>query len=175
MKRCLIIVFFSIGFAQVSFAQIDLGKLDINSILGQVMKVQRGFAPKFFLGNTPLQKIQKVEEILGLKQNEEVNRLFKTFKTGRTVYRIAAFTGSAIAVYGFAKKANAAAQTGNYQGAIVAGLTSIGTGLAVKFLTKSASYKAVDIFNGIAVKKIRDIFSIAPASNTVGVGLYVKL
>mgnify|MGYP001599981346 CR=1 FL=1 len=28
---------------------------------------------------------------------------------------------------------------------------------------------------GIAVKKIKDIFSIAPASNTAGVGLYVKL
>jgi hypothetical protein len=33
----------------------------------------------------------------------------------------------------------------------------------------------VDIFNGIAVKKIKDIFSIAPASNTAGIGLYVKL
>ncbi len=175
MKKYLVILFLSVGLAQSVSAQIDLGKLDINSILGQVMNVQKGFAPKFFLGNTPLQKIQKVEEILGLKQNEEINRLFRTFKTGRTVYRLAAFTGSAIAVYGFAKKANAAAQTGNYQGAIIAGLTSIGTGLAVKFLTKGASYKAVDLFNGIAVKKIKDIFSIAPASNTFGVGLYAKL
>lgn len=31
--------------------------------------------------------------------------------------------------------------------------------LIVKFLTKSAAYKAVDIFNDIAVKKIIDIFS----------------
>lgn len=51
----------------------------------------------------------------------------------------------------------------------------MGTGLIIKFLTKGASYKAVDIFNGIAVKKIKDIFSIGPASNIAGVGLYVKL
>jgi hypothetical protein len=59
--------------------------------------------------------------------------------------------------------------------ALASGLVSIGTGLIVKFLTKNASYKAVDIFNGIAARKIKDIFSIAPASNTMGIGLYVKL
>ena len=139
------------------------------------MKVQKGFAPKFFLGNTPLQKIQKVEEILGLKQNEDVNRLFRTFKTGRTVYRIASAAGGALAIYSIARKANQAAQSQNYSGVLAAGLTSVASGLAVKFLTKGAAYKAVDIFNGIAVKKIKDIFSIAPASNTAGVGLYVKL
>lgn len=156
-------------------AQIDLNNLDLKNILGQVMQVQKGFAPKFFLGNTPLQKIQKVEEILGLKQNEEINRLFKTFKTGRAIYRVAAFAGSAIAVYGIAKKIDKAAQTQNYQGALITGITSIASGLAIKFLTKGASYKAVDIFNGVAIKKIKDIFSVAPSSNTLGVGLYVKL
>ena len=59
--------------------------------------------------------------------------------------------------------------------ALYSGISAISSGLIVKFLTKGASYKAVDIFNGIAVKKIKDIFSIAPASNTAGVGLYVKL
>ena len=36
-------------------------------------------------------------------------------------------------------------------------------------------FKAVDIFNGIAARKIKDIFSIKPASNNMGIGLYVKL
>ena len=54
-------------------------------------------------------------------------------------------------------------------------LGSIATGVITKILTKKASYKAVDIFKGIARKKIQDIFSIQPASSNIGVGLYVKL
>jgi hypothetical protein len=68
-----------------------------------------------------------------------------------------------------------ASASNDYKAALYSGLSAIASGLAVKFLTKGASYKAVDIFNGIVVKKIKDIFSIAPASNTAGVGLYVKL
>ena len=52
---------------------------------------------------------------------------------------------------------------------------SIVTGVVTKILTKKASYKAVDIFNGIVRKKIQDIFSIQPASSTLGIGVYVKL
>ena len=175
MKKYLVILIIGVFSVKSASAQIDINNLDLNKILGQVMNVQHGFAPKFFLGGTPLQKIQKVEEILGLKQNEDINRLFRTYKTGRTIYRVASFAGGALAIYGIAKKANNAVQNQNYSGLLTGGLVTIGSGLAVKFLTKAASYKAVDLFNGIAVKKIKDILSVAPASNTAGVGLYVKL
>lgn len=158
-----------------SSAQIDLDNIDINDIIGKVMYVDKGFAPKFALGNTPIQKINKVAEILGLKKNETINKLFNTFKTGRIVYKVAAYAGSAIAVYAIVRKLDKAAKSNDYSGALYSGLGSIGSGLIVKFLTKGASYKAVDIFNGIAAKKIKDIFSIAPASGTAGIGLYVKL
>jgi hypothetical protein len=176
MRRLsLLILFVSVFFAKSSFAQVDLNNIDIQDIIGKVMHVDKGFSPKFYLGKTPIEQIDKVAEILGLKKNEEVNRLFKTFKTGRTVYKVAAYAGGAIALYGVARKLNNSSKTNDYNAALYSGLSAIASGLAVKFLTKGASYKAVDIFNGIAVKKIKDIFSIAPASGSAGVGLYVKL
>ena len=75
------------SFTQKSFAQIDLNNIDIKDIIGKVMHVEKGFAPKFSLGKTPIEKINKVAEILGLKKNE-VNRLFNTFKTGRTFIKL---------------------------------------------------------------------------------------
>ncbi len=162
-------------FSKKSSAQIDLNNIDIRDIIGKVIHVDKGFAPKFALGNTPIQKINKVAEILGLKKNETVNKLFNTFKTGRILYKVAAYAGSAIAVYAIVRKIENSVKSNNYSGALYSGIGAIGSGLIVKFLTKGASYKAVDIFNGIAAKKIKDIFSIAPASNTAGIGLYVKL
>lgn len=162
----------------VSAQVVDLGKfgeLDVNDILGKVMNVKRGFAPKFSLGNLSIPKIAKVAEILGVKKNNQVNKLFSTFKTGRTVYKIASYAGGALAVYGVARKIGDSLTKTSTKTAITSGLVTIGSGLIVKFLTKAASYKAVDIFNGIAVRKIKDIFSIKPASNTAGLGLYVKL
>lgn len=153
-------------------AQIDLNNIDLGDIIGKVMNVKRGFAPKFSLGNISIPKVSKVAEILGLKRNEQVNRLFNTFKTGRTVYKVAAYAGGALAIYGVVKKIGDDSTT---SAALTSGLVTIGSGLIVKFLTKAASYKAVDIFNGIAIKKIKDILSVAPASNTMGIGLYVKL
>ena len=176
MKRSAAIVFLIFTgflFSTKSIAQVDLNNIDINDIIGKVMYVQKGFAPKFSLGNTPIQKINKVAEILGLKKNETINRLFNTFKTGRIIYKVAAFAGGAIVVYGLARKIGNSAN--DYSGALYSGLGAAASGLIVKFLTKGAAYKAVDIFNGIAVKKIKDIFSIAPASGTAGIGLYVKL
>jgi hypothetical protein len=104
-----------------------------------------------------------------------VNKLFNTFRTGRIIYKAAAYAGGAIAVYSLVRKTEKSVQSQNYNTALYSGLSAIGSGLIVKFLTKGASYKAVDIFNGIATKKIKDIFSIAPASSTAGIGLYVKL
>jgi hypothetical protein len=168
-------IFICLLITQKSSAQIDLSHVDIQDIIGKVMHVEKGFAPKFSLGKTPIDKISKVAEILGLKKNDNVNKLFNTFKTGRIIYKVAAFTGSAIVVYGLIRKIDNSIVNKDYNTALYSGIGAVGTGLVIKFLTKGASYKAVDIFNGIAVKKIRDIFSIAPASNTAGIGLYVKL
>ena len=176
MKKSTAITLFILAgllFSIKSNAQIDLDNIDINDIIGKVMYVQKGFAPKFSLGNTPIQKINKVAEILGLKKNETINRLFNTFKTGRIIYKVAAYAGGAIVVYGLARKIEKSAS--DYSTALYSGLGAVGSGLIVKFLTKGASYKAVDIFNGIAAKTIKDIFSVAPATGTAGIGLYVKL
>ena len=172
--------FFLVGFSNRSEAQFDLKKLDLNNldlkdIIGKVMHVEHGFAPKFSLGNIRIPKIPKVAEILGLKKSPQVNKLFNTFRTGRTIFQLTSYAGSAVALYGVIKSAGDSASKVNYKGALLGGLTSIATGVLVKLLTKGAAYKAVDIFNGIAARKIKDIFSIKPASNSMGVGLYVKL
>ena len=80
-----LLAFAALLFAEKSFAQVDLNNLDLKDIIGKVMHVEKGFAPKFSLGRTPIQKVSKVAEILGLKQNEDVNKLFKTFKTGTVI------------------------------------------------------------------------------------------
>jgi hypothetical protein len=175
-KHILIIAILFLGITKQSSAQIDLENLDLNDIIGRVMKVERGFSPEFFLGNIKIPKIPKVAEILGMKRNPDVNKLFNTFRTGRTIFQITSYAGSAVALYGVVKKAAGdSASRANYKGALIGGLTSVATGVLVKLLTKGAAYKAVDIFNGIAARKIKDIFSIAPASNTMGIGLYVKI
>lgn len=175
MKKTLLFISLALLACKPLSAQIDLNNLNFDKILGRVLNVQHGFAPKFSLGSTPIKKIVKVAEIIGLKGNGQAMKLFSTFRTGRTVYRIASYAGTAIAAYGAIKAGNSTATKTSYQGAIVSGITSIGTGLIVKFLTKGAAYKAVDIFNGAVRKKIKDIFSIKPASSTMGMGLYVKI
>ena len=171
-----LVVCFAAGNAS---AQIDFNNLSLNKILGRALNVQKGFAPKFSLANQPIDKIFKVAEIIGLKKNEQATKLFNTFKTGRTIYKVASYLGTAISAYAAIRAIDKAASNKDYQTALATGLGSIGSGLIVKFLTKGASYKAVDIFNGIlrnTIKdKIKDIFSIAPASSTLGVGVYVKL
>ena len=156
-------------------AQIDLNNLNLDKILGKVLNVQRGFAPKFSLGSLSIPKIAKVAEIIGLKKSEQAIKLFNTFKTGRTVYKIASYAGGAIAAYSAIKAIDKSSLKEDYQKPLIGALSSSASGLLVKFLTKSASYKAVDVFNGVVKKKIKDIFSIAPASSTMGMGVYVKL
>ena len=174
-KHILIIAILFLGICKQSSAQFDLENLDIKDLLGKVMKVEKGFSPDFFLGNLKIPKIPKVAEILGMKKNPEVNKLFNTFRTGRTIFHITSYAGSAVAIYGAIKALGDSVKSSDYKGALVGGLSSALTGLIVKLLTKKAAYKAVDIFNGIAARKIKDIFSIAPASNTMGIGIYVKL
>ena len=179
MKKIIAISLFICFAAANATAQIDINNLSLDKIFGKLLEVQKGFAPKFSLGNQPIDKIFKVAEIIGLKRNEQATKLFNTFKTGRTVYKVASYLGTAISAYAAIKAIDKAATNKDYQTALATGLSSIGSGLIVKFLTKGASYKAVDIFNGIIrnkVKdKIRDILSIAPASSKLGIGVYVKL
>ncbi len=158
-----------------SSAQIDFKNLKLDNILGRALNVQKGFAPKFSLGSIGIPKIMKVAEIIGLKKNTQAIKLFNTFKTGRTVYRIAEYAGMAVSAYGAIKALDKNALKEQYQKPLTAALSTMATGLIVKLLTKGASYKAVDVFNGVIKNKVKDIFSVAPASSTMGMGLYVKL
>ncbi len=175
MKKHITVLIIACSFAMSSNAQIDLNNLNLKDILGKVMHVKKGFVPKFSLGNIALPKINKVAEILGMKKNEKINSLFNTFRTGRWVFRIAGYAGTAVALYGVATKLGDSLTNKNNRAALATGLISMASGVLVKLLTKAASYKAVDLFNGMAIKKIKDIFSIRPASNTIGIGLYAKL
>lgn len=168
--------------AKISYAQIDIDKIldpkkiiNINDIVGKVLSVKKGFAPKFSLGKMEIPKVAKVAQVFNVKGNAQALKLFNTFKTGRTIYRVAAFAGSAIAVYGTIRSVDKAVKKEDYKGALIGGLSTIGAGLITKFLTKAAAYKAVDVFNGVARKKIGDILSVRPAESTLGVGLFVKL
>ena len=176
MKKIIIatLLFISVSAGKAS-AQIDIDNLDLKDILGRAMNVTHGFSPKFSIGNISLPKISKVGEILGLKKNIDVMKYFNTFKTGRSIYKIASYAGGAASVYGIIKRVSDSAQSTSYKTALVGGLTTLATGVLVKLLTKAAAYKAVDIFNGIAARKIKDIFSIKPATNTIGVGVFAKL
>jgi len=179
MKKGTLIVLVVTMLFSKSFAQIDFDKVlnmdNLQNLLGKTMNVKKGFAPKFSIGSIAIPNINKLGEVFGLKQNEEINRLFKTYKTGRTVYRIASYAGSAIVIYGSVKSLDKAAIKQDYQGALISGLSGIGVGLLSKLLTKQASYKAVDLFNGMVKRKIKDILSVKPASATIGMGVYVKL
>ena len=176
MKKYVCVLFTLLVFSTMKLnAQIDLSNLDLKDIIGRVMHVTHGYAPKFALGNISIPKISKVGDILGLKKNLDVMKYFNTFKTGRSIYKIASYAGGAAALYGVIKKVSDSSQSTGYKTALVSGLTTLATGVLVKLLTKAAAYKAVDVFNGIAVRKIKDIFSLRPASVTMGVGLYVKL
>ncbi|MBL0144690.1 MAG: hypothetical protein IPP48_01980 [Chitinophagaceae bacterium] len=176
MKKISVVFLMTVCFFSTANAQIDLNKIiNVDQLLGKVLNVQKGFAPKFSLGNTPFSKISKVAEIIGLKKNDKANKLFNTFKTGRTVYRVAQYAAGAVALYSSIKAIDKSAIKSDYQKPLIAAVSTAASGLLVKFLTKAASYKAVDVFNGVVKDKIKDIFSIAPASQTMGVGLYVKL
>jgi len=176
MKKTVLALLISFAVTNYAAAQIDISKIvNLNQIVGKVLNVKKGFAPKFSLGNQLIPKITKVTQIIGLKKNVQAIKLFNTFKTGRTIYRIASYAGSAIAAYSAIKAIDKSALKQDYQKPLIGALSSVASGLIVKFITKSASYKAVDIFNGIVTRKIKDIIGVGPASSTLGVGVYVKL
>lgn len=174
-------------------AQIKIGDIpiDIDKLLGRanLLKVKKGFNPRFTLGDFQINKAGflgenlKGVELLGnifskSKRNvEQVTKLYKTYKTGLVVFKALAAAGTAVTAYSTIRGLTDEQKfnDGTVKQLLYPALGSIATGVITKILTKKASYKAVDIFNGIARKKIQDIFSIQPASSNIGVGLYVKL
>jgi hypothetical protein len=167
-----------------SRAQINLDNLNLDNILGKVLSVKKGFAPKFSLANVSIPKIAKVASIINLKNISTATKLFNTFKTGRTVYKIGAYTGSALTTYSAIRNAvnNAKTQVDKQlkkglKTTLIAGGATMATGLLIKFLTKQASYKAVDAFNGVVKKKLKDILSLdAPTpSQYTQAGLALKI
>jgi hypothetical protein len=176
MKKITVLIFAAGFLTLTATAQIDLSKIiKLDDIIGKVLNVKKGYAPKFSLGSIAIPKIMKVAEIIGVKKNAQAIKLFNTFKTGRVVYRIAEYAGLAISTYSAIKAIDKNALKEQYQKPLTAALTTMASGLVVKLLTKGAAYKAADVFNGIAKKKLKDILSVAPASSTMGMGLYVKL
>jgi hypothetical protein len=195
MKKLIIItiLFFT---SQLANAQlIDWTKIDLKGLLGKVMTVKQGWAPKFKVGNFDINKIAKVSEIINLKNVSTATKLFNTFKTGRTVYKAGSYVALATSLYSSVKnitasskldKATVATEIKKYsdqvksaKGTLIAGgLTAI-TGVVVKLLTKKAASKAADAFNGAVKNKIKDIFSFdAPSANpyaNAGIALKIKL
>ena len=185
---CLCITMSSTSYAQV--IKLEDIPFDLNEIFGKtkLLKVEKGFSPVFTLGNyqvnsvgilgEKLKGVDILQSIFNKKDIDQVNKLFKTYKTGLVVYKVLATAGTALSTYS-AIRGIVSDSTGfnnsTVKTTLISGLTSILTGVLTKILTKQASYKAVDIFNGVAKKTILDILSVKPASSTLGVGLYVKL
>jgi hypothetical protein len=189
--RNVVLFFMMMIVSSAASAQIKIGdmNIDIDQLLGKVkvLKVKKGFSPKFLLGDVQLNKVGILGEdlkgvkILGQvfnkKNIDQVTRLYKTYKTGLVVFKVLGAAGTAVAAYSTVKGI-ADDQKFNdktVKAMLFPALASVATGVVTKIVTKKASYKAVDIFNGVVRKKVEDIFSIQPASSTLGVGLYVKL
>ena len=183
-----VVMFF---FSSASHAQIKLEDIPFNldEIFGKakILTVKKGFNPVFKLGDFQINKIgilgEKLKgvEILGQvfnkKSIDKVTKLYKTYKTGLVVYKVLAAAGTAVSVYSTVRGITSDNKFDDktVKAMLYPALTSIATGVITKILTKKASYKAVDLFNGVVKKTIKDIFSVAPASENIGVGLYVKL
>ena len=192
MKKFLIIIFVAclVGTnstqAQIKIEDV-LGK--VNELLGkkELLTVKKGFSPVFNLGKLQINKVgllgEKLKgiEVLGnifnSKGVQDVTKLYKTYKTGLIVYKILAGAGTVITTYSTIRGIAGTEKFDNktVRQLLTPAITSIVTGVVTKILTKKASYKAVDIFNGVVRKKVKDIFGIGAASQGVGMAVYVKL
>jgi hypothetical protein len=193
MKRIVTItsLLFLLSFDYSSFAQVKLEDIpfDLNEILdkSKVLKVKKGFSPVFSLANYQIngvgilgEKLKGIEilgDIFNTKHVDDIKKLYKTYKTGLVVFKVMAVAGTAVATYstvrGLTADGKFSSQT--VRQTLYPALGTMATGVITKILTKKASYKAVDTFNGIITKKIKDILSVAPASSGAGVALYVQL
>jgi hypothetical protein len=172
---------------------VDLKNLDLSKLIGQTLQVKQGWAPKFMIGNISLPKMGKVGELFNLKNVQKAKTLFKTFKTGRTVYKLGAYAGLATSLYSSYKniaatakleKATVADEIKKYSNQIegakstmIVGGATILSGVLVKLLTKQAASKAADAFNGKIRKKLSDIlsFDTPTPSPYGGAGLALKI
>ncbi len=173
------------------FSQVKIGgiPIDLDKLLGKtkLLTVEKGFSPVFKLGDVQLNKVgllgEKLKgvEVLGQvfnkKSIDQVTKLYKTYKTGLVVFKVLAAAGTVAAGYSTIRglTADSKFSSSAVKATLIPGLTSLATGIITKIITKKASYKAVDIFNGVVKKTIKDIFSVAPASSNMGIGVYVKL
>ena len=192
MKKILIILFVScIVASKATVAQIKvedvLGK--VNELLGkkEILTVRKGFNPVFNLGNLQINKVgllgEKLKgiEVLGnifnSKGVQDVTKLYKTYKTGLVVYKILGGVGAAVTAYTTIRGVAGTEKFDNktVRQLLTPAITSLVTGVVTKVLTKKASYKAVDIFNGVVRKKVKDVFGIGAASQGIGMAVYVKL
>ena len=192
MKKILIIIFVACFVvtnstqAQIKIEDV-LGK--VNELLGkkELLTVKKGFSPVFNLGKLQINKVgllgEKLKgiEVLGnifnSKGVQDVTKLYKTYKTGLIVYKILAGAGTVITTFSTIRGIAGTEKFDNktVRQLLTPAITSIVTGVVTKILTKKASYKAVDIFNGVVRKKVKDIFGIGAASQGVGMAVYVKL
>ena len=179
------------GFSFKGNAQVKLDDVigKVNDLLGkkQLLNVRKGFSPVFSLGNLQLNStgilgeklkgIKVLGTVFDSKGVEDIMKLYKTYKTGLVVYKVLAGAGTALTVYSTVRGITASNNFNDktVKAILTPALTSVLTGVVTKILTKKASYKAVDIFNGVVKKKLKDILSVAPASSTLGLGVYVKL
>lgn len=192
MKKNLILLFIaSFAFANTINAQIKIEDVigKITDLLGkkELLSVKKGFSPKFSLGKLSINKVGILGEqlkginvlgtIFNSKGIQDVTKLYKTYKTGLVVYKVLAGAGTVITTYSAIRGATADAKFDDktVKQLLVPAITSILTGVITKILTKKASYKAVDIFNGVVKKKVKDIFGIGAATQGVGMAVYVKL
>ena len=192
MKKILIIIFVAcLVVTNSTQAQIKiedvLGK--VNELLGkkELLTVKKGFSPVFNLGKLQINKvgllgeklkgIEVLGDIFNSKGVQDVTKLYKTYKTGLIVYKILAGAGTVITTYSTIRGIAGTEKFDNktVRQLLTPAITSIVTGVVTKILTKKASYKAVDIFNGVVRKKVKDIFGIGAASQGVGMAVYVKL
>ena len=191
MKRILLIVFCCIAFVTATIAQIKIDDVigKVNELLGkkELLTVKKRFNPVFNLGNLQINKVGLLGEklkgiavlgnIFNSKGVQDVTKLYKTYKTGLVVYKILGGVGAAVTAYSTVKGIAGTEKFDNktVRQLLTPAITSIVTGVVTKILTKKASYKAVDIFNGVVKKKVKDIFGIGAASQGLGMAVYVKL
>ena len=192
MRKSLIIIFV----ACIVVTNSTQAQIKIEDVLGMVnelldkkelLTVKKGFSPVFNLGKLQINKVGLLGEklkgievlgnIFGSKGIEDVTKLYKTYKTGLIVYKILAGVGTAVTTYSAIRGVVGTEKFDNktVRQLLTPAITSILTGVVTKILTKKASYKAVDIFNGVVKKKVKDIFGIGAASQGVGMAVYVKL
>ena len=192
MKKNLILLFIvCFAFANTINAQIKIedviGKITDLLSKKELLSVKKGFSPKFSLGKLSINKVGILGEqlkginvlgtIFNSKGIQDVTKLYKTYKTGLVVYKVLAGAGTVITTYSAIRGATADAKFDDktVKQLLLPAITSILTGVITKILTKKASYKAVDIFNGVVKKKVKDIFGIGAATQGVGMAVYVKL